>query len=459
MLVFDSDMNGNKDVYVMDLATRNTTQLTNAPGYDGAPAWSPDGGRIVFVSDRNGNNDLFVMNADGSNQVPLFQTDQSESRPAWSPDGKWIVFERQVSGNWDIYVLELSTMDTSRCTNDSAADVEAHFAPDTSKIIFRSDRGGDGELYTTTCYVLGEEIQITNNNSFDGFGSFSPDGSQVVFHSKRSGRLLLYVMNADGSNPVQLSPDEQWDAAPSWSPDGEQIAFGRAGDNYLDVCIFTLSTRQSFCVTDNPFSEEYPSFRPAGGLIPITIGSSSTTPTRTPTTRAGPPMVSVSVDTNCRTGSGKPYPSISWLNVGEAAEVVGRSPGGDFWIIKDIHGSGTCWLWNQYTTVTGDTSHLPVVQPPPLPMIWVEPNPVPNGDTWTLYFSNFPPGLTIQIRISKRVGDTWVNGPWHDELIESDGTIAGPYGINLGVVSDQFMWEASCNDELIASVVFIMEGP
>ncbi len=93
--------------------------------------------------------------------------------------------------------------------------------------------------------------------------------------------------------------------------------------------------------------------------------------TFTPSTMASDlvnPFVSVSVDTNCRTGPGTVYPALGVLTVGQTAEVVGRSASSDNWIIKlPSNPAVTCWLWGNYATVTGDTSGLTVYTPPPTP--------------------------------------------------------------------------------------------
>jgi hypothetical protein len=80
-------------------------------------------------------------------------------------------------------------------------------------------------------------------------------------------------------------------------------------------------------------------------------------------------MVSVSLETNCRTGPGKVYDLVgNGLQVGQIAEVIGRDSGGQYWIIRDPDSpSITCWLWGQYATVTGDWQSLPVMTPPPTP--------------------------------------------------------------------------------------------
>jgi hypothetical protein len=96
------------------------------------------------------------------------------------------------------------------------------------------------------------------------------------------------------------------------------------------------------------------------------------TPTSVPTGTSSVPMVSVSVDTNCRTGPGVVYDYVTGLLVGEKAEVVGKytSVSPTYWIIKK--GSITCWLYGQYATVEGDISGLPEMVPPP------SPTPVPT---------------------------------------------------------------------------------
>jgi len=111
---------------------------------------------------------------------------------------------------------------------------------------------------------------------------------------------------------------------------------------------------------------------PGGQNPPVEIPQFTQTPSETPrptlTFTPEVPTVSVSVETNCRTGPGTVYDILGVLFVGQTAEVVGRSAASDNWIIKlPSNPAITCWLWGQYATVTGDTTSLPVVAPPPTP--------------------------------------------------------------------------------------------
>jgi Tol biopolymer transport system component len=94
------------DIYVLDLTGAASPQrLTDAPGWDGSPAWSPDGRSIAFYSERNPGNRLpgisgdqpasiAIMNADGSQQRTLTSAATTALSPAFLPDDR-ILFARR----------------------------------------------------------------------------------------------------------------------------------------------------------------------------------------------------------------------------------------------------------------------------------------------------------------------------------------------------------------------------
>lgn len=104
------------------------------------------------------------------------------------------------------------------------------------------------------------------------------------------------------------------------------------------------------------------------------------TQTMTPSPTDAQPMISVSVDTNCRTGPGKIYDWVGALLVGEEVEIVGQTTNSQYWVVKNPDKAGECWLWSNYATVTGSTSDLPLYTPPPTPtpmIVW--------AGSWTTY--------------------------------------------------------------------------
>ncbi len=89
--------------------------------------------------------------------------------------------------------------------------------------------------------------------------------------------------------------------------------------------------------------------------------------TTVPTPQPGVPTVSVSVNTNCRTGPGAGYEVVSYVLTGQSVEVVGVDSTGSYYIVQAPNG-GTCWLWSHYATLNGDPNSLTVMTPPSPPI-------------------------------------------------------------------------------------------
>jgi hypothetical protein len=112
-----------------------------------------------------------------------------------------------------------------------------------------------------------------------------------------------------------------------------------------------------------------PALAPTLPETPTQPALSTSTLTLTPEPRLTPtsqkPIITVSKNTNCRTGNAKNYDYVGALTTGEQAEVLARDSG-NYWYVRLPSGK-MCWLWAEYATITGDTSQLPVFTPPPSP--------------------------------------------------------------------------------------------
>lgn len=111
-------------------------------------------------------------------------------------------------------------------------------------------------------------------------------------------------------------------------------------------------------VTDTPQFTTTPS--------PSQTASETTTPTGTITSIY--PTISVSAETNCRSGPGRNFDLLGVMLPGEVTEVIMRSTVANYWLVRNPDNpTQFCWLWGQYATVVGDTSVLPQATPPPTP--------------------------------------------------------------------------------------------
>ena len=129
------------------------------------------------------------------------------------------------------------------------------------------------------------------------------------------------------------------------------------------------------------------------------------TATQTLTPTLSPPMVTVSCNTNCRTGPGDPYEIVGALLEDEQAEVIGISSDGGTWIIQNPDGDGECWLWGYYASVSGPIEGLPVRTPPPTPtpqFTW--------AGAWTSYHAVPGDWLFVEQALTVTVSGQTFNG-------------------------------------------------
>ena len=203
--------------------------------------------QIIFISDRDGKPEIYVMDIDGQNQRRLTDNRDNDWRPSWSPDGKRIVFVSERDGNREIYVMDADGGNPQNLTNDLNEDWYPSWSPDGKRIAFMSLR--DGHIIdvapTYEIYVMdadgGNPQNLTNDLNDDRYPSWSPDSKRIVFTAERPGHFRskfgitdeIYVMDADGKNQQRLTENRKNDWFPSWSPDGERIAFAadRKGDS------------------------------------------------------------------------------------------------------------------------------------------------------------------------------------------------------------------------------------
>src|SRR5204863_286789 len=118
-ITFQSNRNGNFDIFVMNADGSGVTQLTSHPFDEYLPLFSPDGSRIVFGR-CHGICDIVVINADGSGVTQLTPNDGfDDDGPVWSPDASQIAFESNRAGDEQIFVMNVDGSDVRQLTFDA----------------------------------------------------------------------------------------------------------------------------------------------------------------------------------------------------------------------------------------------------------------------------------------------------------------------------------------------------
>jgi Tol biopolymer transport system component len=263
------------DIYSINVDGTRERRLTDSPGLDGFPSWSPDGRRLVFATDRagGGNWEIYVMGSDGTHQRRLTNTpEEDEAAPDWSPGGEKIA-----------YVTDIASEDPSIHVMNADGSGRRHLAsgnwpswsPDGKRMAYTTyhDIGAQFRLAVMNAdgsdqHSLGDSpIRRLAGTAYAEEPAWSPAGTRIAFSGKPiMSDAEIYVMNADGSDRTRLtdiSGAAHW--PPTWSADGERIAFTSEGtEGNPEIYVMNSDGSGLTRLTFDPAEDVFPAWRPSG---------------------------------------------------------------------------------------------------------------------------------------------------------------------------------------------------
>ena len=216
---------GNADIWLLDLVRGGMTRLTFDAALDGTPVWSPDGMRIAFTSNRTGVFNLYLKPSNGSGaEEGLADSPNTKQPQDWSRDGQWLMYyEVHPTSGRDLWALDMTGPNrTSRViANTPAAEVLAQFSPDGRWVAYQTNESGRFEVVVQPFPDAGGKWQVSTA------GGVAPrwraDGKELYFLAPDATLMALPVTAAgtsfEAGTPVALFPTR--------IVDGGSVAIGR----------------------------------------------------------------------------------------------------------------------------------------------------------------------------------------------------------------------------------------
>jgi len=231
-------------------------------------------GLIAFQSFRDGPSQIYLETVPPTPVKRLTALTHCYALPAWSRDGRWLAFEYNPSptglrsGLSDIYVMNPRRgLATARAlTRTPGFDGDPSWSPTGTQIAFESTRSGNSDIWVMDADGRNPRDLTPKSLEWDGDPAWSPGGNRIAFTSMRDGNREIYLMNADGTGLLNITNNRADDFDPTWSPDGQLVAFVSNRDRNLEI----YETNDRFLLkrlTHDPGFDAFPAFSPDGRWI------------------------------------------------------------------------------------------------------------------------------------------------------------------------------------------------
>src|SRR5262249_29978993 len=235
-------VDGNVDVWIIDLTRGVPSRFTSDPSLDIYPTWSPDGQWIAFASTRkNGLYDLYrKLSSNVVEEEPLLATSQSITPSSWSSDGKFILYRAtDLKNAYDLWVLPLSgEKKPFPIVNTSFDEREGQFSPDVRWVAYSSNLSGSFEVYVQPFGRSGGTQRISTGGGMQP--RWRHDGKEIFFIAPDNTlmsvpiKISLDGQSIDAGSPVPLFRSRLSTAAYVATPK-QQYAVSHDGQRFLMV--------------------------------------------------------------------------------------------------------------------------------------------------------------------------------------------------------------------------------
>jgi unsaturated rhamnogalacturonyl hydrolase len=230
---------GETDLYVTDLASGATRNLTNSPQVaEETPLFAPDGASLAFVGKASGDGAIYAISPSGADLRTLVDRPGSdEVQPAFAPDGATLFFaSNRANDDWDIYSAPLAGGGWTNLTNSPSIDRFPVVGFGGKWLVYRAQTAGNSDLYRMNLDGSNRR-RLTSAASYEGYPAATPAHTGLAYFVLDGAQGEVWTMNDAGGGSARWLGGPGWQVeAPRFTPDGGHLLFAmRLPGDSLDL--------------------------------------------------------------------------------------------------------------------------------------------------------------------------------------------------------------------------------
>ena len=216
-LAYVSFEGSKSSIQVQQLRTGNRIAVSDEPGINGAPSFSPDGRKLVItLGGIDGNLDIYTLDLASREKKRLTTHRAIDTEGTWSPDGETIYFTSDRSGGPQVYRVSANGGTPERVTFEGSYNARPRLSPDGEKLaVLHNDRGN---FRIGIMDLERKDLLILSTGQQDESPSFAPNSEILIYATRAAGNGVLETVSADGLIRQRRSSGQADVREPVWSP-------------------------------------------------------------------------------------------------------------------------------------------------------------------------------------------------------------------------------------------------
>jgi TolB protein len=209
---------GNKSaIFVQTLRTGNRFKVSSKPGINGAPSFSPDGRQLVVtLGGVDGNLDIYVLDITSRETRRLTTHRAIDTEGTWSPDGRYIYFTSDRAGGPQVYRIAAKGGVPERITFEGSYNARPRLSPDGERLAVVHNDGGNFRIGVVD--LDNKNLLIVSKGRQDESPSFAPNSDSLIYATRQGRNGVLETVSADGLIRQKMASGSGDVREPVWSP-------------------------------------------------------------------------------------------------------------------------------------------------------------------------------------------------------------------------------------------------